>query len=319
MSSLFITGGAGYIGAPTVHAFVQSGFRVIVYDTVPPPENIKKQFIYVKGDIRKKNDLKSAMRTYRPDSVIHLAALKSAIDSEKQKKSYEETNVHGTKNVLAAMNVCGCKKIIFASSASVYGLVNKKLPEASPLHPMNIYAETKVKGETLIQADKNIHWIILRYSNVVGATDDGMFGESIQHNPKLIPSALRAGVSMRKYVMIYGNTYPTPDGTAIRDYVSLRDVVRANVMAVRYLQADNPSVLCNIGSGIGTSNMEVVHAVEKCCKKKIPMLFKKQRKEVSISVANIERAKNIFGWEPESSALSNIINTLIFFQKTLHQ
>jgi UDP-glucose 4-epimerase len=334
--TVFITGGVGYIGGPTAYALSHEGYRVIVFDSTPLIPGIgtflipgikKENCIFIQGDIRKKDELESAMRKYSPDIVIHLAALTSVVDSEKNKEIYKETNVRGTKNVLSAMTLCGCTKIIFASSASVYGLVNKGMSEDSALHPMNVYARTKAEGEKIIQRDKKIRWVILRYFNVVGTTKDGLFGEPIYKNQKLIPSAIRVATGGQKKLAIYGRDYETPDKTAIRDYVSLEDVVRANMKSVSYLLSFPESKkfrfrewkfhqIFNIGSGIGTSNLEVVLAVEKQLGKKIPMLFRKKRNEPVISVAKIERAKRMLGWEPFYSNIPGVINGLISFQKT---
>jgi len=321
MSVIFITGGAGYIGSATSYRLSKLGYTVVVYDSAPVKNNhfFKAPIISIHGDICDNDRLIQEMKRYKPSVVLHLAAKTSVLESEKQKKLYEETNVKGTKNVLLAMKACGCTKIIFASSASVYGLTNNKLPENTPLPPMNVYAKTKRRGEELIQAERTLNWVIFRYFNVVGATHDGLFGESVKESKKLIPSVLRTGLGVENNLTIYGNSYPTPDGTAIRDYVSLEDVVRANVMAVDHLQEGKPSLLCNIGSGVGIRNLEVVHAVEKQLRKNISIQFKRSRQETITSVANIFAVKNAFGWNPNYSSLPNIIAGLVSFQKTLHQ
>jgi len=325
---VLITGGLGYIGAPTAYALSRMGFRVVVFDSarfcqsipgikeVPNPGIGKKEnYIFVQGDIRDISALTLVMKKYQPGIVIHFAALTSATESEKQKALYVDTNVRGTKNVLGAMKTSGCNNLIFASSASVYGLVNNGLSEDSVVHPMHTYASTKKEAEQIIQEEAAIRWVILRYFNVVGATKDGLFGEPIRKNPKLIPSALRVGLGLQKKLPIYGNDYPTPDGTAIRDYISLEDVVRSNIDAVRFMQKDNPSNIFNIGIGVGTSNLEAVHVVEKKLGKKIPILLKNKRKEAIISVANIKKAKKMLGWKPQCSSLPKIIDGLVSFQK----
>jgi len=315
--TVFITGGVGYIGGPTAYALSQKKYRVTVFDRRMPLKHLwhDQPIFFIKGDVRNKTDVRSALQISQPDIVIHLTALTSASESEKYKDLYVDTNVIGTRNVLDAMKRIKCTKIIFASSASVYGSMNNRLSERVPLKPMNVYAQTKKEGEQSIQKEKEMQWIILRYSNVVGSTRDGLFGETIYKNKKLIPSAIRVAIGGQKKLAIYGRDYETPDKTAIRDYVSLEDVVRANMKAVHYLQVNNSSIICNIGSGIGISNSEVILDVEKQLGKKIPLLFKKQRNEPVISVAKIERAKRMLGWEPYYSNISDIIGGLVSFQK----
>jgi len=187
---------------------------------------------------------------------------------------------------------------------------------------MNVYAQTKKEGEQNVQKEKEMQWIILRYSNVVGTTRDGLFGEPMYKNQKLIPSAIRVAIGGQKKLAIYGRDYETPDKTAIRDYISLEDVVSVNMKAVSYLLSFPESKkfrfrewkfhqIFNIGSDIGTSNLEVVLAVEKQLGKKIPLLFRKKRNEPVISVANIEKAKKILHWEPKSSQLSSVIEGIL--------
>jgi len=316
--TILITGGLGYIGAPTAHALAKKGYQVVVFDIRHSSQDcLYENIYYVTGDIRKKEDLKRVFSLYHPYGVIHLAALTSVIDSQKNAKLYKETNVMGTKNVCEVMELFGCHKLLFASSASVYGETNNPVKEDHAIYPTSCYGKTKVKAEEIIGKNRTINSVIVRYFNVVGTTKDGVYGESIRTNPKLIPSVLRVGLDEEKQLIVYGNTYPTPDGSAIRDYVSLEDVVEANIRAIDYFQKNNQSIVCNIGSGVGTSNMDIVHAVEKQCEKKIPIIFQKPRKEIMVSIAHRGYAKNKLGWEPKNSTIPEIIRGLICFQKTL--
>jgi len=323
--TIFITGGSGYIGVPTAYALHHLGFRIVIFDIKQFPKKISGME-EATGDIRNEAHLKSAMKVYTPDLVIHLAALTSVADSEKNQKSYHEINVRGTRNVLSAMHTVSCQNLIFASSSAVYKESERKMAEDSPIAPLSFYGKTKEEAEHLIQKEKGLHYGILRYFNVVGITEDRLFGESIENNLKLIPSALRVGLGKQKNLYIYGNAYPTPDGTAIRDYVSLEDVVRANVLTVQYLLAFPESkkfrfrecnAICNIGSGQGTSNLEVVHLIEQITKKKIPVVYKKARRETVVSIADITKANNMLEWKPKKSRLQDIIqnsNTFMSFR-----
>jgi len=296
--TILITGGLGYIGLPTIYKLFQKGYRIIVFDIASLDMSFfdEMPIEYMNADILNKEKLVLAMRHYHPDIVIHFAAKISVEESEIKKKLYFDTNVTGTKHILEAMKVSGCRKLIFSSSASVYA-------------PRSWYAKTKRQGERLIQKSKGIRYAILRYFNVVGE-------EPILRNTKLIPSAIRVAMGFQKRLCVYGHSYPTIDGTAIRDYISLPDVVDANCKALDYLLRDNGNMICDIGSGIGTSNLEVVLAVGKQFGKEIPIIYKKPRKEAIISVADIEPAKKMLNWAPKYSNISGIINGLISFQKT---
>jgi UDP-glucose-4-epimerase GalE len=304
--TIFITGGAGYIGKPTASRLSQLGYQVIVYDKTPHVV-LPSSIIFIEGDILDKPRLFAAMKSVKPDIVIHLAALISVSDSEKNHALYTAVNVQGIKNILSAMQEVGCKKILFSSSAAVYKDSINPVSEENTIQPTSYYGKTKELGEHEIQKEKTIQSVILRYFNIVGSTSDGLFGETLEHNPKLIPSAIRVGLGMDKKLRIYGRSYKTSDGTAIRDYVSLEDVVNVNVQAVRYLISHRSSLVCNIGSGRGSTNLEVVHMVEDVMKKKIPLEIQTPRVETVVSIANIERAKKELGWEPRFSRIQNII------------
>ena len=303
--TIFITGGYGYVGFPTVQALLEKGYHVIVFDRIVPSE--KKQihhplYTSIQGDVCDYDALIRAMETWKPSFVIHLAAKVSVSESEHQKKLYEKVNVDGTKYVLRAMHENGCTKIMFSSSAAVYDVCNTSIAEHHTLRPSSYYGETKKEAEMVIQKEKNIQSVILRYFNVVGK-------ESIEKNPKLIPSALRVVKELQKELILYGHDYPTPDGTAIRDYIHIDDVVAANCASIAYLKHSNDSLVCNIGSGIGVSNDSVVREVERLCDTHIPVVYTEKRKEAVVSIANIEKAKALLRWEPHYSSLSSIINS----------
>jgi UDP-glucose 4-epimerase len=212
--------------------------------------------------------------------------------------------VDGTKHVLRAMYESGCTKLVFASSAAVYDVCSTSIVENHTLRPSSYYGETKKEAEGIIQNEKKIHSVILRYFNVVGK-------ESIERNPKLIPSALRVIKGLQKKLHVYGHNYPTPDKTAIRDYVHVDDVVTANCASIEYLKHADDSIICNIGSGIGISNLDVIHEVERIYDAHIPVVYEKKRKESAVSIANIAKAKALLHWYPQSSTMSSIINSFI--------
>lgn len=296
--TIVITGGLGYIGLPTALALSRKRYRVVVFDRKVPKK--RYPFLFHHGDIRYLDALTNVVKEYRPSVVLHLAAVTSVAASEKEKKRYVDTNVMGTKNVLHAMHESGCTKFIFASSAAVYGASRHPVREDAPCHPSSFYGQTKKEAEVLIRKERTIHAVILRYFNVVG-------DESIVKNPKLIPSAMRVAKGLQKKLILYGHDYPTSDGTAVRDYVYLGDVVRANCMAVRYIEKNNDSIICNIASGIGVSNLNVVREVECRFHACIPVAYGKKRKETVVSVADITRAKTALHWNPKISMLTSIV------------
>lgn len=304
----FITGGCGYIGKPTAYRLSQLGYRVVVYD-IAPMRSFSESITYIKGDILDRERLRTAMKTVKPDIVIHLAALTSVSESEHNHALYEAVNVEGTKNILSAMKFVGCKKILFSSSASVYKDSLTPVSEKSAVQPTSYYGKTKELGESAIQKESGICSVILRYFNIVGSTSDGLYGEMLENNSKLIPSAVRVGLGMDKNLKIYGHSYQTKDGTTIRDYVSLEDVVRANILAVAYLTSHRSSLIANIGSGIGISNLEVVKIVETVLKKNILLKIKKPRTETVVSIADIKRARRNLLWGPKSSGIQSIVQS----------
>jgi len=316
--TILITGGSGYIGRPTAHRLAGLGYRVVVIDTREfhhiPGFDIES----IKGDIRNLSQIKKVFQRYHPDLVIHFAALTSVSESEKKKKKYQETNIHGLEHILSSMTDAGCRKILFSSSSAVYRDSFTPVKEDALLSPLSFYGQTKLEGERLIQDSETIQYGILRYFNVVGTTAGGEFGEALDHNAKLIPSVLSVALGIRKKAVIYGTRYATPDGTAIRDYVALEDVVRANVLAVEHSQMDSSSFVCNIGTGRGMSNRDIVHAIEKHVKKRIPCIYRKARKEPVVSLADYAKAASILGWKPVCSDISSIVSSLVFFQKRHH-
>lgn len=296
--TVFITGGLGYIGLPTASALFEKGYHVVIFDRISPKKHYP--FLRICGDIRNSGMLCEEMKRHKPSVVVHLAAVISVSESEKEKKLYFETNVLGTKNVLAAMRKSGCKKLLFASSAAVYDACDRLVTEDYTVRPLSYYGQTKKEAEQLIQKEYGVQSVILRYFNVVG-------DESIKKNSKLIASAVRVAKGLQKKLILYGSDYPTPDGTAIRDYVHIRDVVQANSMAVAYLENKTPSLVANIASGIGVSNLEVVKEVERQFHVRIPIVYRKKRKETVISIADIANAKRFLHWHPTHSSRDTII------------
>ncbi len=318
-ASVLVTGGSGYIGAPTAHALARVGYDVTVFDLRPLHQAPGYPAVrYIEGDIRNPDSLARVMALAHPAVVVHLAAKTSVVESETHREDYSQTNSEGIRQVLLAMRSADCPALVFASSAAVYAASNRPLEEDSPCSPVSHYGKTKLDGESLIRSTPGLASIILRYFNVSGATEDGLFAEPIDGNAKLIPSVIRALRDATPF-RVYGNGYPTPDGTAVRDFISLDDVVRANCLAVASVLRDRQSATMNIGSGHGSSVLEVVKAVGELGSGSVTLTHERSRNEAASSIAAIEKAASVLGWSPPADGLQGIIGGLLRFYRIPHQ
>lgn len=312
--TVLVTGGAGYIGSVTSKLLLQNNYNIVIIDNLSSGliSAIPKGADFIKGDIADASLLKRVFKQYKFDCVIHFAALIRIEESTKNPKKYFQNNVLAGLNLLQTMVYHNnCKKIIYSSSAAVYG-VPEKIPitEDASLQPINPYGQTKKLFELILQEYAQaglINSVALRYFNVAGAliTKDGAWGEN--HNPEshLIPSILRS-VSQKKTFTIYGDDYPTCDGTCIRDYIHVYDLAQAHILAMN--SNINGAVVYNIGSGQGYSNKQVFEIAQKVTKTKIPYIIGKRRAgDCSILTASPQKIKRELGFRPVKSDLTTII------------
>jgi UDP-glucose 4-epimerase len=331
--NILITGGAGYIGSH-ISTLIKKRNRTIIFDNF---SNSKKNIInrfkalnlknikIIKGDVRNTKLLIKVIKKYKIDSVIHLAALKSVKESFKKKKKYFDNNVNGSISLVRAMLKAGCKKLVFSSTASVYG--NPKyfpIDEKHPISPkLNPYAKSKYIIENYLNnLSKNnslFKIIILRYFNVAGAHPSKIIGENPRYNfENLFPSILYSLKNSRP-LKIYGRNYLTPDRTSIRDYVHVMDIARAHVNALNYLKKNKGFYIFNLGTNHGSSVLFIKNIFEKILKEKIPHLFYPKRVgDPEKSVASSKKAKKILKWKPNYSILDICKSSINYYKNYLN-
>ncbi|RXJ91502.1 UDP-glucose 4-epimerase GalE [Aliarcobacter trophiarum LMG 25534] len=314
---MLITGGAGYIGTHTLIELHKEGFDFVVYDNLSNSskealKNVKKiigsKVKFVKGDIRDKKSLRMVFEKYNLDSVIHFAGLKAVGESVAKPLNYYDNNVVGTIILLEVMREFNCKKIVFSSSATVYGNPKRcPIDESFELGgTTNPYGTSKYIIERILEdlyiSDNNFKIVILRYFNPVGAHESGLIGENPNGIPNnLMPYISQVAVGKLKELSVFGSDYETRDGTGVRDYIHVVDLASAHVKAIEYLSSSNYSFensRLNIGTGIGYSVLEMIKAFEKVSGKKVPYrLVDRRVGDIAECYSNPKKSKEILGWK----------------------
>ncbi len=320
MPKILITGGAGYIGSNTTQLLKRRGFDVVVVDDLSRghKHNVKNVPFH-QITLSETPALIDVLRCEACDAVIHFAAYIAVGESTQKPELYFTNNVGGTLSLLTAMVETGVKRLVFSSTAAVYGMPRTvPIPEDSAIAPLSPYGDSKVIVE------KVLHWmdqfrevrsIVLRYFNACGADPDSTLGE--EHDPEthLIPLLFRA-IESGKPITIFGQDYPTPDGTCLRDYIHVVDLAEAHVLAVQKLLAGGSSDTFNVGTGEGHSVLEVVRSVEKVTGKKVPLAFGARRDgDAPVLVANSDKLRKTLGWKPRYPELDDIVTTAWQFEK----
>ena len=322
MSAVLVTGGAGYVGSHTVKALAAQGYDVLVYDDLSAghAEAVRRlqgaglsgTIEFVQGDIADKAAVAHALRDSRAESVCHFAARLLVGESMEQPLGYYHANVTGTLALLQAMAEVGVKHLVFSSTAATFG-EPKYVPidERHPQQPINPYGETKLVIERalpFIERAAGIRSIALRYFNAAGADPDGLIGEDHEPEEHLIPLAIRA-VLGRGSLTVFGDDWPTPDGTCIRDYIHVTDLADAHVAAIRALERGAQSTAYNLGNGEGISVREVIDTTHKITGRPVPHRIGARRPgDPARLVASSTRAQSELGWSP-SRSLDDIIGT----------
>ncbi|MBC7360881.1 MAG: UDP-glucose 4-epimerase GalE [Candidatus Aminicenantes bacterium] len=312
---VLVTGGAGYIGSHTVKELLKKGHEIIIFDNF---SSGRKELVcggeVIHGDLRSKEEIKAAFENHKIEAVLHFAALIQVGESYTNPQKYYLHNLITSLNLLETMLKFGIKYFIFSSSAAVYGIPQRiPLEEDHPLNPINPYGTTKFMVERILQDyDRayGLKYVSLRYFNAAGADPDGQIGEMHDPETHLIPSILLHLLGKKDNFQVFGNDFPTPDGTAIRDYIHVTDLARAHVLALERLTAENQSQAINLGSSRGYSVLEVVKAVEKVTGKKVNLKFGPRRQgDVPVLLASSQKAESWLGWQREFSELEEIIET----------
>ncbi|MDD2367691.1 MAG: UDP-glucose 4-epimerase GalE [Sulfuricurvum sp.] len=311
---IFVTGGAGYIGSHTCIELLNAGYDVVVYDNLSNSSSealrrvetiTGKNVQLIIGDIRDEVTMIAAMKGC--NGVIHFAGLKAVGESVAKPLEYYDNNVQGTLSLLRAMRANSIKTIVFSSSATVYGDPERlPLTEDHPLHTTNPYGQTKLVIEEILRdlyrSDPTWHMMILRYFNPVGAHESGLIGEDPQGIPNnLMPFVTQVAIGRREHLNIFGGDYPTHDGTGVRDYIHVVDLAEGHVKALQALTAPQCTAV-NLGTGIGYSVLDVVHAFTKASGQNIPYIIAPRREgDIAACYADPSLAMNIIGWHAERS------------------
>ena len=311
---ILVIGGAGYIGSVAVSELVNQGYEVVVLDALYTGHRkaVDPQAKFYQGDIEDKFLVSQILRNEKIDAVMHFAAYSLVPESVKKPLKYYDNNVAGMIALLEAMNDADVKYLIFSSSAATYG-IPEKLPitEESPLNPINPYGDTKVMMEKIIhwadQAD-GIKSIALRYFNVAGAGNNGEIGEDHHPETHLVPNILRSAISGDGKFTIFGNDYDTKDGTNIRDYVEVNDLIDAHILALKYLIKNKQSDVFNIGTAHGYSNLEILQAARQVTGIDIPYTMGPRRSgDPDSLVADSTKARTILNWQPKHETAEDTI------------
>ncbi len=312
--TVFVTGGAGYVGSHSAKAFAEAGWRVVTYDNLSRGhKDLVKWGELIEGDILDTEALTKALRRVQPDAVAHFAAFAYVAESMRQPEIYYRNNVAGTMSLLDAMAAVGIKQMVFSSSCATYGISDALITEATPQRPINPYGETKLSCEKMIRdygAAHDINSVILRYFNAGGCDPAGETGERHDPEPHVIPLAIKGAIDGTFTFNILGGDYETPDGTCVRDYVHVSDLADAHWRALDYLDRGGASDVFNLGTGRGYSVLELADAVSRVAGKTVPRVIADRRPGDPPSlVASAEKAARLLGWHPRHSDLDTILKT----------
>ena len=311
--SILVTGGAGYIGSHTCVELQQAGYDVVVLDNLSNAsekslERVKaltgKEVTFYRGDILDRDILNEIMEKEKIDCCIHFAGLKAVGESVQKPLAYYKNNITGTLVLLEAMLSEGCKRMVFSSSATVYGM-NNPVPfkEGMPTSATNPYGYTKVMIEQILSdlhtADPEWSVVLLRYFNPIGAHESGRIGEDPNGIPNnLMPYISQVAIGRLPQLSVFGDDYDTPDGTGVRDYIHVVDLALGHLKAIDYSMAHTGVEAINLGTGRGTSVLEIVHAFEKACGHEIPYKIVGRRAgDIATCYADASKAKELLGWE----------------------
>lgn len=310
---ILVVGGAGYVGSTSVEAFVEAGHEVLVFDDLSTghADAVRKPARLIRGSIQDRARLEALLRDERIDAVLHCAAKSLVGESMADPALYYRHNVTGGVAMLEAMRTAGVTRLVYSSTAAVYGEPRRvPIAEADRTEPINPYGATKLAFEGAMRwfaASHDFRAISLRYFNVAGATARN--GEDHSPETHLIPQVLRVASGEASHVQIFGQDYPTPDGTCIRDFVHVRDLAAAHLLALEATGEGDPSLeVYNLGSAAGFSVREVVEAARKVTGRAIPARVLKRRSgDPPVLVASSRRARRELGWHPQHSKLDEML------------
>ena len=318
---VLVVGGAGYVGSHAAKAIAQAGYVPVVYDNlINGHRDSIKWGPFEHGDIRDGSRLDAVLRAHRPSCVMHFAAYAYVGESVSDPSKYYSNNVAGTISLLDAMRRNGVDRLVFSSTCATYGIPTRlPITEDTPQRPINPYGQTKLIIERMLadyQRAYGLKWASMRYFNAAGADPDGELGE--RHDPEThaIPLAIAAALAQGQRFKIFGTDYDTPDGSAVRDYVHVQDLAVAHVAAIPYLDRGNDSGAFNLGTGKGTSVLELLKAVEGAVGLPVPADFSPRRAgDPPVLYAAAGKARQALGWSPRFVNIEDIVDTAAAWYK----
>lgn len=317
MTSVLICGGAGYIGAHMLKMLARQGHDIVVFDNLSTGHRDAVRWgRLVEGDILDPSALERLFVSHRFDVVMHFCALSQVSESVKDPYNYYRNNVTGTLNLLEAMRRAGVGKLVFSSTAAVYGIPRDDghLDESHPTTPINPYGVSKLMTERMLKDAARAYGlssVALRYFNAAGADPEGDIGESHSPETHLVPNVLRAALGVDNGALqVFGDDYDTRDGTCVRDYVHVNDLANAHLQAMRFLESNSGAHCFNLGNGKGATVLEIIMAAREVTGRAIPFTRMPRREgDPPMLVADARRAETVLGWQPVLSDIRVIIET----------
>jgi UDP-arabinose 4-epimerase len=313
--TILVTGGAGYIGSHACKRLARAGYRPVAYDSLVRGHRDAVHWgPLVEADLADTERLAETIKRFDVAAVMHFAAFASVGESMINPELYFRNNVGNSMRLLEAMGAAGVRHIVFSSTAAIYGIPEQvPIPEGAPHRPVNPYGESKLMVERMLHWHGEAHGFThasLRYFNAAGADPDGEIGEDHDPETHLIPLVLEAALGRLARIDILGTDYPTPDGTAVRDYIHVQDLADAHVKAIEHLLRGGASLELNLGTGAGHSVREVIAAAERVTGRRIPQREAPRRPgDPPVLVAEARRAREALGWSPTLSEIDSILST----------
>lgn len=313
--TILVAGGAGYIGSHTVKELVREGFEVLVLDNFSSGRlELIGDTPSLNADLRDREALRRIFQEHEIGAVLHFASLIQVGESYVNPRKYYTHNLETSLNLLDAMLEAGTKALIFSSTAAVYGEpLETPIPESHPTRPANPYGRAKLMVEDILRDYERAHGlrsISLRYFNAAGAALDGTAGECHDPETHLIPNILLGVLGKKPRLQVFGGDFPTPDGTALRDYIHVTDLAAAHVLGLKSLLAGGPGDVINLGTEIGHSVLDVIRTAEKVTGRPVPYdLGPRRQGDVAVLLASKAKAGRVLGWKPGLSSLETIVRS----------
>lgn len=310
--TVLVTGGAGYIGSITTRLFSQRGFDVVVLDSLELGHRAAVTHVpLVVGNIADRDLVTKTCKEHKVTDVVHFAAYKAVGESMADPGKYFDNNVTSAHALISAATDAGVSNFVFSSTASIYGDPDiVPVTEDAEVRCESVYAATKRMTEQILEwysTTRGLHSVSLRYFNAAGAASDGSLGEDWRYSQNLVPHVMKALLGFAPALKVFGNDYPTEDGTGVRDYVHVEDLAESHVTALTYLRDGGDTMMCNVGTGVGTSVMDIITTTERVTGRTVPYDIAPRRAgDPARYFANANKAKRVLGWSSQRS-LDDII------------